>query len=128
MIAQDQDQKEYATYVAKLPYGSGLFASRDLEAGTPVQKFEGPIVEYNDLSDYDKTYVLNFQPKGSEEWKWLLPTSNARYANHSCDPNTYINAPTLELVTRRPLKANEQITFVYNNGDEVNDWYRKFEG
>ncbi|KAJ3044530.1 hypothetical protein HDV00_001957 [Rhizophlyctis rosea] len=80
-----------------------------------------PVVEYNDLSDYDKTYVLNFQPKGTDEWKWLLPTSNARYANHSCDPNSYIS-PTQELITRRPIKANEQITFVYNNGDESEWW------
>ncbi|TPX34386.1 hypothetical protein SmJEL517_g02957 [Synchytrium microbalum] len=56
--------------VEKVEYGHALVAARDLEPGTIVEKFEGPDVVYEDLSDYDKTYVLNYQPKGSTDWKW----------------------------------------------------------
>ncbi|TPX41342.1 hypothetical protein SeLEV6574_g06144 [Synchytrium endobioticum] len=73
------------------------------------------------LRDVDKAYVLNYRPMECSEWKWLLPQSNARYANHSCDPNGIItndqHAKTIKLV-----KKGEQITFVYNVGSDE-DWW-----
>ncbi|KAI8813443.1 hypothetical protein BJ742DRAFT_790414 [Cladochytrium replicatum] len=112
---------QYPSHVEPVSFGKALVASQDLEAETIVEKFEGPDVEYDKCSDYDKIYVLNYQPPGTVEWRWLLPTSNARYANHSCDPNMYINK-NLELVTKRPVKAGEHLTFVYNNGEPTDEW------
>ncbi|TPX50763.1 hypothetical protein SeLEV6574_g00688 [Synchytrium endobioticum] len=60
----------YPTRVEKVSYGHALVASRNLEAGTIVEKFVGPDVMYETLSDVDKTYVLNYQPMGCSEWKW----------------------------------------------------------
>ncbi|KNC97295.1 uncharacterized protein SPPG_07225 [Spizellomyces punctatus DAOM BR117] len=121
MADSEIQRPKYPTRVENVPYGKALCADRDLPAGTVVEKFEGKVVEYEDLSDYDKTYVLNFQPKGSTEWKWLLPLSNARYANHSCDPCAYIN-DNRELVLRRAVREGDQITFLYNPGED-SDWW-----
>ncbi|TPX50803.1 hypothetical protein SeMB42_g02126 [Synchytrium endobioticum] len=111
----------YPTRVEKVSYGHALVASRNLEAGTIVEKFVGPDVMYETLSDVDKTYVLNYQPMGCSEWKWLLPQSNARYTNHSCDPNSIITNDQ-HLKTIKPVKEGEQITFVYNVGSDE-DWW-----
>ena len=52
----------------------------------------------------------------------MLPKANARFANHSCEPSAYIN-DQLQLVAYRDLKKDEEITFVYNNGDEhLDEW------
>ncbi|KAI8917122.1 hypothetical protein DFJ77DRAFT_459273 [Powellomyces hirtus] len=52
----------------------------------------------------------------------MLPKSNARFANHSCDPNAYICSETRNLILRRAVKKNEQITFLYNPGTESDYW------
>ncbi|KAL2914325.1 hypothetical protein HK105_206097 [Polyrhizophydium stewartii] len=106
--------------VESVSYGKALVAARDLEPGTVVEQFRGPDVNYAELSDYDKAYALNYlAPDG--EWRWLLPTSNARFANHSCDPNSVINEK-FELETRRHVKKGEQITFIYNVGEDTDPW------
>ncbi|KAI9101241.1 hypothetical protein DFS34DRAFT_463244 [Phlyctochytrium arcticum] len=120
-MISDEGRPSYPTRVETVPYGQALVAARDLEAGTVVEKFEGRICEYDSLSDYDKTYVLNFRPEGSDEWKWLLPQSNARFANHSCDPNAYIG-DRLELKLKRAVREGEQITFIYNVGEDSDYW------
>ncbi|KAJ3168338.1 histone methyltransferase set2 [Geranomyces variabilis] len=116
------DHAAFPSNVQDVAYGQALCASSDLEAGTVVEHFEGEIVDYDQLSDYDKTYVLNFLPKGSEDWIWMLPRSNARFANHSCDPNAFICSDTLDLVLRRAVKKDEQITFLYNQGADSDYW------
>ncbi|KAJ3024123.1 hypothetical protein HKX48_006479 [Thoreauomyces humboldtii] len=65
--------KEYPSHPVKVSYGMALVASEDLPAGTVVEKLEGPqmvAVDYESLSDYDKTYALTYQAKGSDEWTW----------------------------------------------------------
>ncbi|KAJ3079601.1 hypothetical protein HK102_003671, partial [Quaeritorhiza haematococci] len=109
-----ESRPAFPVRVIDVPYGKALVAAQDLQPGTMCEKFDGPDVEYDRCSDYDKTYVLYYQPKGSKDWKWRLPVSNARYANHSCDPNSYIT-DNQELVTKRLVREGEQITFVYNN-------------
>lgn len=66
--------------------GFCLVAAETIPAGTAVERFEGPLVEYEDCNDYDRRYVLLHLAE-DKQWKFLLPLSNARYANHSCDPN-----------------------------------------
>lgn len=61
----------------KTAYGISLFASRDIEPNEVVEWFEGPDVDYDSLTDYDKMYALNYYRMG--EWRWLLPLSNARF-------------------------------------------------
>ncbi|KAI8821321.1 uncharacterized protein EV422DRAFT_37833 [Fimicolochytrium jonesii] len=113
-------RKTYPSHVRAVSYGKALFADADLPAGTVVERFEGEVVEYDQVSEKDKTYVLNFLPPGETEWKWLLPTSDARFANHSCDPNAKLT--NLQIILTRPVKKDEEITFLYNPGDDTDYW------
>ncbi|KXS21316.1 SET domain-containing protein [Gonapodya prolifera JEL478] len=112
----------YPSYVESVSFGKALCAADHIPAGTVVEKFVGPIVQYDELSPVDKTYVLNFWDQTSQTWSWLLPLSNARYCNHSCSPNSEIRSSTLEVVTTRPVSKGEQLTFTYNVGED-SDWW-----
>eukprot|EP00842_Homolaphlyctis_polyrhiza_P006384 jgi/Hompol1/6747/HPOL_001191-RA len=115
------EQADGASKVVELKYGRALVAAKNLKAGTIVEQFQGPEVDYQQLSDFDKRYALNYLPSGSSEWRWMLPLSNARFANHSCNPNSVIGE-RLELIAIRDLKEGEEITFLYNNGNESDHW------
>lgn len=72
MLAVDE---EFVKVIA-VPYGEALVARQFIPKGTVVEKFIGrDVPNYDDLTEYEKIYVLNYQPKGSKEWKWLH-TSN----------------------------------------------------
>jgi hypothetical protein len=82
---------DYPTIVIQVPYGNALVASRALSAHTIVEKFQGPLIddvgiEYKDLSEKERQYVLNVKDKEGR-WTWLIPLTQALYANHSCSPN-----------------------------------------
>jgi len=82
-------------------------ATRDITPGTVVERFVGPKVKYEDVPEEEIIYVAC---NGSD--LWIIPETNARYINHSCDPNCTIN-DRAEVVAIRPIKAGEEITFDY---------------
>jgi len=111
----------FPSHVIELPFGKGLAASKDLEAGVVVQRFEGEIVNSYDLvPKEEKIYALWFDYPD----KWMIYHSDARYANHSCSPNSTLvrNASGSDMVTIKPVKAGEQITFTYNVTTEDGFW------
>lgn len=44
--------------------------------------------------------------------------AGTRYLNHSCDPNVFVDAETISVVTLRPLAENEALFFFY----PANEW------
>jgi hypothetical protein len=62
-----------------------------------VERFQGKIVEYDSLTDFEKTYVLNTRAEGSEEWIWLLADTDAKYANRKSSHKT-LAAQTARLI------------------------------
>jgi hypothetical protein len=80
----------------------------DLPAGAIVEKFEGQIVPSDHIHEPTIRYVLIW-----DEENMLVPETPAQFANHSCDPNSYIN-DLMEIVTSRPVKHGEEITISYN--------------
>jgi hypothetical protein len=87
--------------------------------GTVVEQFVGPLVEYEQITDYDRRYVLAVQREG--KWRWLLPLSNARYADHSCQPSCALD-DQLRVVLVRNVQAGQPLTFLYNHGHETDEW------
>ncbi|KAI8800147.1 hypothetical protein BJ742DRAFT_745517 [Cladochytrium replicatum] len=68
-------------------------------------------VDFHKCSDYDNIYVLN----GDGFIRYLRPLD-------ICYPDVYINK-NLELVTKRPVKAGEDLAFAYNNnGEPTDEW------
>ncbi|KAF9313648.1 hypothetical protein BG003_005001 [Podila horticola] len=113
------DNRPYPTTPIDVPYGKGLEATQNCPVGTVMEKFEGIVVDYSELGSDDIPYVLNFFHDG--QWKSLLASTPAIYANHGCEPNAKINSQQ-EIVAIRPIKAGEQVLFLYNNDTEDQLW------
>ncbi|KAF9186901.1 hypothetical protein BGZ51_001691 [Haplosporangium sp. Z 767] len=104
-------ERPYPSKTIDVPFGKGLAATQDCPVGTVMEKFDGELVEYSELGLEDIIYVLNVLR--DNEWKWVLASTPAIYANHSCMPNSVVNDKQ-EIVAIRPIKAGEHISFLYN--------------
>ena len=89
-------------------YGKCLIAQCDLPAGIIVENFNGIIVSKEEIPLEETYYALLI-----EKEKWVIPLTNARYMNHSCDPNCKIN-DNLDVVTLRSVRCKEELTISYN--------------
>jgi hypothetical protein len=89
-------------------YGKCLLASRNLPVGTIVQKYEGRQVTRPEIPEEEINHALLIDASN-----WIIVESDARYINHSCDPNCDIN-DDLEVFTIKPIAYNEELTISYN--------------
>lgn len=94
-----------------------LTATRDIAAGERVQRFVGPIVARADVPETEICHAILLDDEGRQ---WQLVESDARYANHSCDPNCVVDDGNY-LVTRRRVAAGQELTFAYNFAEEGSD-------
>jgi hypothetical protein len=101
------EQRAQVSHVGQNEYGLCLLATRDLDAGVVVARFEGEVVTFDDIPDDEMPFVLNL-----EDDRWIIPRNATRYINHSCDPNCTID-DQLCVVTVRPVAAGEELTFSY---------------
>ena len=92
--------------VVETAIGRGLFATQDLPAGAIVEVFDGPVVSYARVPEHEARHVLWIGPD-----EWMIPTTPARFINHSCDPNCEVD--DLRVVTRRAVSAGDELTFDY---------------
>lgn len=95
--------------------GDGLFAVEDLPMGTLVLRLGGRVVTTAELERLlavpDGPYVDTITV--GDDAHLVLPSgSPAHYGNHSCDPNLALSG-RLEIVTRRPVAAGEELTIDY---------------
>lgn len=100
---------DYPSILGANTYGKALFAARDLPAGTAVERFTGPVVPYSAVPDEEIRYALLVRDD-----EWMICPGNARYVNHSCEPNCKIG-PELVIQTLRPVKKGEELTISYNS-------------
>ncbi len=110
----------YPSTVARNSFGLCLVATEDLEAESVVEKFAGPAVKYAEVPAEEVRYVLLV-----ENDDWLIPRTNARDLNHSCDPNCYIT-DALDVVTLRRVVRGEELTILYN-GLTMEEYWRDRE-
>jgi hypothetical protein len=103
-------------------------ATKDLQEGIAVQKFEGPIIKCDlrgatsipeEVPEEEICYMLIV-----DDFTILIPKSDARYMNHSCDPNCEIGND-LVVRTTKPVASGEELTFAYNivkEGEDPGAW------
>lgn len=99
----------------------GLFATRDMPPNTKIQRFVGPVMHYDQVPREEKSHA-NLYSNGMQ---FLVPTSDARMMNHSCDPNCDLD-DQLYAYTIKEVKKGEELTFIYNNlseGEDFQDLY-----
>ncbi|EPZ35236.1 SET domain-containing protein [Rozella allomycis CSF55] len=114
----------YPSYAHQSSNGFSLRASKDLEINEVAERFKPKddiiFENYCEVPEDEVQYVLNFLASDGL-WKWLIPLKNARYANHSCEPNCEINE-RLEIVTIKKVLKDEELTFLYNHGSSEDYW------
>lgn len=87
----------------------GLFATTALAVGTTVERFAGPTVLWRDVPVSEVCHAILLE--GEE---WMVPTTAARFINHSCAPNCTVD-DTLAVVTLRAVADGEELTFSYDS-------------
>ena len=102
--------------------GAGLFADEDIDAGTPVFKWN-PQVD----SEYSQEYPDSLPPEESDEFKelaswdgemWSLAGDGGAYFNHSAEPNVVVSPgvgrpATWDRIAARDIRNGEELTMDY---------------
>jgi hypothetical protein len=92
--------------------GQCLIATANLPREALVATFDGPVVRcWDDVPPDEVRYAI-----GLYDGEWLIPDTDARYLNHSCDPNCRIS-DELEVFTIRTVRNGEELTISYNFAD-----------
>ena len=99
----------YPSSVERSPIGLGLIATEPLVEGVIVERPEGRVVPYGKIPEADLCNAFEI-----DDDRWMVPLSDARHINHSCDPNCYISGK-LDVVTRRKVTKGEELTIMYND-------------
>jgi len=104
--------------VKKSKTGLGVFASATLDPMRKVAQFAGPVCALNEVPKDQLNYVL----RASKD-RYLIPETDARFVNHACDPNCFID-DDLFIVTRTGIPLGAELTISYNriSESEANDW------
>ncbi len=88
--------------------GSTVVATDNLNAGTAVGRFEGPLYSFKQIPEKEIPYALRV---GTD--KWMIPATEMRYLHHSCQPNCKITS-SLDVITTREVLAEEELTYCCN--------------
>ena len=83
--------------------GRGVFALRDIEAGSHLGTYQGSPVRH------DGKYVLWVEEDGRTVGRAGEPP--LKYLNHSSEPNVYFDG--FDLFAKRDIRAGEELTFDY---------------
>ncbi len=103
--------------------GLGLFADQFISKGTIVWKFEPKLdillseEEIEKLSSVSQEQFYNYAYFDSQYQKYLLCGDDARFFNHSDDPNCYDQYELVEDVTLalKDIEVGEELTCNYKS-------------
>jgi SET domain-containing protein len=111
--------------VARSRTGLGLFATREIEKGTRIVEYFGPLLDCRipKMDAIENKYLFEL------DGRWTIDGSVrrniARYANHSCRPNAESDVrPRLKKVFIRAIKTikpGDEITYDYGT-----DYFREY--
>ena len=102
-------------------FGKGLFARKDIEAGTVICKATG-----KDLN-FKETVLLNERESHTLQIdfdKYNLCEAPFLYSNHSCNPNCAVNQH-LQLFTLKKIHADEELFWDYSTSMLERHWTMK---
>jgi uncharacterized protein len=98
-------------------HGRGLFATRDIAAGERITQYVGERIGKAESARRQaaRRRVWIFELNTRHDLDGANPRNPARYANHSCAPNSEAVAGRGEvwLRARRAIAAGEEVTFDY---------------
>lgn len=122
-------KKEYANiavFKTKMK-GYGVRAESDIEINDFIYEYKGEVIEEEEfrdrLVDYDQKKFRHFYFMMLQSGEFIDATikgSLARFCNHSCNPNAYVNKWVVAgklrmgIFAKRKILKGEEITFDYN--------------
>lgn len=110
-------------------HGKGVYAKTNVKKGTSIIQYKGEKISKEE--SYKRTLKLSENPSGPQVYVFELdqnhdldgdiPSNDAKYINHSCDPNCEaVNyGGEIFIDTIKDIKSGEEITFNYNYGSDV---------
>jgi SET domain-containing protein len=84
----------------------GLFAKNPIKTGSTIFRFEGRI------GTDEETDAESMQIGENEFLESTIGFDN--FLNHSCNPNCFVDWPTMNLVANQDIKIGEELTVNYN--------------
>lgn len=107
-------------------HGSGVYATRTISKNTRIIDYAGEKISNEESLKRERRYLAH----GRHIWCFTLTRrtvidagvggNTARYINHSCRPNCYIEIKdgTIWIRAARTIKKGEELTYDYNtDGD-----------
>jgi SET domain len=97
--------------------GKGVFAKEKYLKGEIVVTFDGPAMNYLEITDENRTIQISSDlfrgPSGKFD----------DYVNHSCEPNCglVVNGEQMDVIAIRDIAEGEEITFDYSTDTNLDD-------
>ena len=88
--------------------GQRFITSEDLEDGKVVERLDCRVVPYNKIPEAELRNAFRI-----DDDRWIIPQSQGRRINHSCDPSCYISSK-LDVVACCQIWKGEELTIGYN--------------
>jgi SET domain-containing protein len=104
-------------------FGKGLFALRDIKAGTIICKVSGKEQEM----DFASTLTLQHKESHALQIdfdRYILCEPPFLYSNHSCNPNCAVNA-SLEMFALKHISAGKELLWDYSTSMLERHWTMK---
>ncbi len=99
-------------------FGKGLFANENIKKDEMILIFEGRMRSSQDFAFLTKD--IDDHAVQISENEWIEITDDARFMNHSCEPNCGIKGKA-KVVAMRDIEKGEELTFDYDM-TENSDW------
>ena len=126
-LVNQQDRKQNLLCLQVRPsriQGVGLFSGVHLAAGTILFEIKGERVIHPRYDPYLADKNPNWMGIGYCEWIIMEKDHGGLYINHSCEPNVIVN-DKLQVVTFKPVKANDELVMDYSTTELDPDWEMK---
>lgn len=107
--------------VKQAKFGKGLFADEAIKKDEIIAEFDGQIYEdqkYDGTNNEIEDHIVQFTKD-----KWRDSNGNARFINHSCEPNCGVKN-LFQIVAMRDISAGEELTWDY---EMTENWFWRME-
>jgi len=107
-------------------HGTGVFAEQDIPSGARIIEYIGEKISEEESdrrwaaqSTGDRIFMFELEDKTYIDGD--IPENDARFINHSCDPNceSEENAGQVWILSIRNIKAGEELSFNYGFDAEL---------
>jgi len=105
------------------PFGKGVFAGRDFDAGERIIQFVGSTLQRSDLPEIVEPEDDRYMQIGPDAY--MGPSGGFDdFFNHSCDPNAgiMVEPDGVWLVALRAIRAGDEVAWDYSTMLDEDDW------